>query len=293
LIDLRKRSEPDDEDNELVRPAPQSQNVGMADQRKDTWAAGNLYEPYIGRWSRLVAREFLQWLGAPAHRAWLDVGCGTGALTQTILQDQHPRSITAIDPSAAFIDHAQAHTNDARVTFDVADAQSLPVQSASIDVAVAGLVINFVADPLLAVREMTRAVVAGGRVAAYVWDYAGKMELMRYFWDAAVALDPDAQHLDEGHRFPLCKPAALVALLNQAKLRDVSAQAIDVATTFQDFDDYWGPFLGGQGPAPGYAMSLSEQGRGALRERIFETLPIASDGTIPLTARAWAVRGTV
>jgi len=264
----------------------------MSDQRKDTWAAGNLYEPYVGRWSRLVAREFLQWLAVPAQRAWLDVGCGTGALTQTILQDRQPLSIRAIDPSPAFIDYAKAHNDDPRVTFDVADAQSLPVQSASMDVAVAGLVINFVADPALAVREMARAVVAGGKAAAYVWDYAGKMELMRYFWDAAVALTPDAQHLDEGLRFPLCEPAALIALFNQAKLRDISVETIDVPTIFRDFDDYWNPFLGGQGPAPGYAMSLSEKGRSALRERIFETLPVAGDGSISLIARAWAVRGT-
>lgn len=278
--------------DELVSLAQQSQNAGMSDQRKDTWAAGDLYEPYVGRWSRLVAKEFLLWLAVPVERAWVDVGCGTGALTRTILQDQQPRSIRAIDPSSAFIDYAKARHADSQVTFDVADAQSLPVQSASVDVAVAGLVINFIADPALAVREMARVVVPGGRVAAYVWDYAGKMELMRHFWDAAVELNPDAQHLDEGHRFPLCEPAALIALLNQAQLHDVSAQAIDVPTIFRDFNDYWSPFLGGQGPAPGYAMSLSEKGRSALRERIFETLPIASDGSISLIARAWAVCGS-
>jgi len=264
----------------------------MSNQRNDTWAAGNLYEPYVGRWSRLVAREFVQWLEVPIQSAWLDVGCGTGALTATILHDQQPRCIWAIDPSSPFIEYAKAHHDDPRVTCNVADAQSLPVRSASVDVAVAGLVINFVANPALAVREMARAVVEGGRVGAYVWDYAGKMELMRYFWDAAVALNPDGQHLDEGRRFPLCDPTALVALLNQAQLRDVSARAIDVPTVFRDFDDYWQPFLGGQGPAPGYAMSLSEQARSALRERIRETLPVARDGSISLIARAWAVRGT-
>ena len=117
------------------------------------------------------------------------------------------------------------------------------------------------------------------------------MELMRYFWDAAVALDEDALELDEGRRFPICQPTALVALFNEAGLRDVQARAIDVPTTFRDFDDYWTPFLGGQAPAPGYAMSLNEERRGALRDRIRATLPIASDGSIPLIARAWAVRG--
>ena len=263
----------------------------MSDTRKDNWAAGNLYEPYVGRWSRLVAKDFLRWLESPAQLDWLDVGCGTGALTQTILQHRQPRSVIGIDPSAGFVDYAKAHVSDPRVTFEVADAQSLPVESARFDVATSGLVLNFVPKPLLAVQEMARAVRPGGVVAAYVWDYAGKMELMRYFWDAAVALDPDVSKLAEGLRFPICQPPALVALFNEAGLRDAESRAIDAPTTFRDFDDYWNPFLGGQGPAPSYAMSLSEERRGAVRDRIRATLPIASDGSIPLIARACALRG--
>ena len=271
--------------------ALENQNVAMSEVRKDNWAAGKLYEPYVGRWSRLVAKEFLQWLQLPAQLDWLDVGCGTGALTQSILQQTQPRSVTGIDPSAGFIDYAKAQITDPRVTFEVADAQSLPVQSARFDVAVSGLVLNFVPKPLLAAQEMARAVRPAGVVAAYVWDYAGKMELMRYFWDAAVAVDPSASKLAEGLRFPICQPPALVALFSEAGLRDVQTHTIDVPTAFRDFDDYWNPFLGGQGPAPGYAMSLSEDHRGALRDRIRATLPIASDGSISLIARAWAVRG--
>ena len=263
----------------------------MPEERKDHWAAGKLYEPYVGRWSRLVARDFLQWLESPAQLDWLDVGCGTGALTEVILQQMRPRSVTGIDPSAGFVDHARAHISDPRVTFEVADAQSLPVESGRFDVAASGLVLNFVPKPLLAVQEMARAMRPGGVVAAYVWDYAGKMELMGYFWDAAMALDPDASKVAEGLRFPICQPTALVALFNEAGLRDVQTQTIDVPTTFRDFDDYWSPFLGGQGPAPAYAMSLNEERRGALRDRIRTTLPIAGDGSIPLIARAWAVRG--
>jgi SAM-dependent methyltransferase len=263
----------------------------MSIERKDNWAAGNLYEPYVGRWSRLVARDFLQWLGLPAQLDWLDVGCGTGALTQTVLQQSQPRTVTGIDPSAGFTDYAKAQITDRRVTFEVGDAQSLPVESARFDVAVSGLVLNFVPKPLLAAREMARAVRPVGVVAAYVWDYAGKMELMRYFWDAAVAVDPAVSGLAEGLRFPICQPPALVALFNEAGLHDVQTHAIDIRMTFRDFDDYWNPFLGGQGPAPAYAMSLSEEHRGALRDRIRATLPSAGDGSIPLIARAWAVRG--
>lgn len=275
----------------MQRAALEDQTVVMLDTRKDNWAAGKLYEPYVGRWSRLVAKDFLRWLALPAQLDWLDVGCGTGALTQAVLQQAQPRSVTGIDPSAGFIDYAKTQINDPSVTFEVADAQSLPVQSAHFDVAVSGLVLNFVPKPLLAVREMARAVRPRGMAAAYVWDYAGKMELMRYFWDAAVAVDPGAVKLAEAIRFPICQPPALVALFNEAGLRDVQTHTIDVPTMFRDFDDYWNPFLGGQGPAPAYAMSLSEERRGALRDRIRATLPIAGDGSIPLIARAWAVRG--
>ncbi|MBI4205020.1 MAG: class I SAM-dependent methyltransferase [Betaproteobacteria bacterium] len=263
----------------------------MTSERKDVWAAGKLYEPYVGRWSRLVAKEFLAWLEVPAHGDWLDVGCGTGALTETIIRMAEPRSVKGIDASDGFIQHSKAHVADPRATFETADARSLPLDSGSRDAAVSGLVLNFVPQPERAVAEMARVVRPGTVVAAYVWDYAGKMELMRYFWDVAVALDPAALDLDEGRRFPLCQPAALTELFMGAGLREVEVRAIDVPTRFRDFDDYWAPFLGGQGPAPGYAMSLSEERRVALRDRIRANLPIASDGSIGLVARAWGVRG--
>jgi SAM-dependent methyltransferase len=262
----------------------------MAD-RKDTWAAGDLYEPYVGRWSRRVAAEFLAWLRVPPQSAWLDLGCGTGALAKAILDQAQPASVLGIDPSAGFIDHARGHIADPRALFEIGDAQSLAVGEKRFDAAVAALVLNFVPKPELAVAEMARAVKPGGTVAAYVWDYAGRMELMRHFWDAAVALNPAAAELDEGRRFPLCQPAPLEALFVQAGLRAVEVRAIDIATPFRDFDDYWTPFLGGQGPAPGYAMSLDEADRATLRERIRSALPHRSDGTIELSARAWGVRG--
>ena len=262
----------------------------MAD-RKDTWAAGDLYEPYVGRWSRKVASELLAWLRLPPHLSWLDVGCGTGALTQVILDRALPASVVGIDPSAAFIDHARGHISDPRASFDIGDAQDLPVETNRFDAAVSALVLNFVPKPEAAVAQMARAVKPGGTVAAYVWDYAGKMELMRLFWDAAVELNPAATELDEGRRFPLCGPAPLTELFAQAGLNAVDVRALDVATPFRDFDDYWTPFLGGQGPAPGYAMSLNEQDRSRLRERIRSALPVRPDGAIELMARAWAVRG--
>ena len=141
-----------------------------------------------------------------------------------------------------------------------------------------------------AFAEMTRVAAPGAVFGAYVWDYAGKMELMRWFWDAAVALDPAAATLDEGRRFRLCRPDALRAQVEAAGLHDVEVAALDVPTDFAGFDDYWQPFLGGQGPAPAYAMSLTEDARSRLKDRLQHALPIASDGSLSLVARAWAVR---
>lgn len=261
----------------------------MNKKREDVFAAGEKYEPYVGRWSRIVAKDFVDWLALPKGLSWLDVGCGTGALSQTILERAAPKEVFGIDPSAGFIEYAKAHVPG--VTFAVGDARSLEIEPASVDAAVAGLVLNFVPEPDFAIAHMARAVRPGGQVAAYVWDYAGKMELMRYFWDAAVALDPAAQELEEGRRFPLCHPAALEALFTGARLRWIEVHPIDVPTRFRDFDDYWTPFLGGQGPAPTYAMSLGEKRRDALRDRLRERLPVGPDGAIELVARAWAVRG--
>src|SRR5262249_40380142 len=153
---------------------------------------------------------------------------------------------------------AKARVPGGRGCFEVGDAQALPIDDAAFDAAVGGLFLNFVPLPPRAVAEMVRVVRPGGVAAVYVWDYAGKMELLRCFSDAATALNPAAYALDEGRRFPLCQPEPLTELFARAGLHDVEVRAIDVPTVFRDFDDYWSPFLGGQGPAPGYAMSLSE-----------------------------------
>ncbi len=259
--------------------------------QKETWASGATYEAYVGRWSRLVAREFLNWLNVPATSRWLDVGCGTGALCQTILDLAAPISVKGIDRSEGYVAFAREQVRDERAQFEVGDAQALPVESEACDAVVSGLALNFVLQPPQAVAEMARAAKSTSVVAAYVWDYAGKMQLMRHFWNAAAALDPAAYDLDEGRRFPICQPDPLRELFQSAGLDDVKVRPIDIATDFQDFDDYWSPFLGGQGPAPGYAKSLSDERRAALRERIRAGLLFALDGSIPLVARVWAVRG--
>jgi SAM-dependent methyltransferase len=257
----------------------------------DSWASGEAYEAYVGRWSRPVAREFVGWLAVGPGRRWLDVGCGTGALSATVLDLAQPAAVHGIDPAAAQVGHARRLVGDHRATFEIGDALAIPGGDGRFDAVVSGLVLNFVPGGDRAMAEMLRVATSGAVVAAYVWDYADGMQLMRAFWDAAVALDPQAAPLDEGARFPLCRPEPLRALFESAGLVDVAVRAIDVPTSFSDFDDYWTPFLGGQAPAPGYAMSLPEERRAALRERLRSTLPAAGDGRIDLTARAWAVQG--
>ncbi len=265
--------------------------MSTKDVPRDAWASGNSYEPYVGRWSRLVAQEFIRWLAVPEGRRWLDVGCGTGALSQTILDLANPQKVKGVDQSSGYVEFARGKVDHSQAEFEVGDAQALPVESETYDIAVSGLVLNFVPQPAQMIAEMRRAVCQGGIIALYVWDYAGKMQFMRHFWNAASALDPSAQALDEGRRFPICNPGALMKLFRDARFREIETHPIDVSTDFKGFDDYWTPFLGGQGPAPSYTMSLSEERRAQLRERIYNSLPFALDGSIPLVARAWAVKG--
>jgi SAM-dependent methyltransferase len=261
----------------------------------DVWASGDAYEPYVGRWSRIVARDFVAWLAVPPGSRWLDVGCGTGAISQSILDIAQPAGIVAVDPSEAYTAYARRRFEGAPVEVRIGDARALPVADSSFDAVVCGLMLNFVpaADQPKAAAGMVRAARPGGTVGAYVWDYAGEMQFMRHFWDAAVALDPENEDLDEGPRFPICQPEPLAALYRDAGLANVEVRAIDIPTIFRDFDDYWTPFIGGQGAAPAYAMALTEEHRAALRDRIRAGLPFAPDGSIHLIARVWAVRGAV
>jgi SAM-dependent methyltransferase len=258
----------------------------------DTWERGDPYERYVGRWSRLVAPEFISWLAIGSGRRWLDVGCGTGALSAAIVAQAVPATVVGVEPSAGFLERARVNLGQS-VVLSLGGAEALPLERASIDVAVSGLVLNFVPDLPSVLRELRRVTVPGGTIAAYVWDYAEGMQLIRHFWDAAVELDPTARFLDEGVRFPLCNPKALSSAFSEAGLVHVTTSAVEVPTPFKDVADYWSPFLGGQGPAPAYAMSLSEDQRERLRARVAERLPLCPDGSIRLLARAWAVRATV
>jgi hypothetical protein len=190
------------------------------------------------------------------------------------------------------IDFARRRSRDARASFATAGVGGLPRRPGGYGVVGSLLALNFFPDPAAAVREMRSVAAPGGMVSACVWDYLEGMELLRRFWDAAVEVDAKARDLDEGRRFPLCRRDALTDLFHGAGLGEVRCEAIVIPTEFPDFDDLWRPLLGGTGPAPAYVAALDEDRRVALERTLEETLPRESDGSIRLTARAWAVRGT-
>lgn len=258
----------------------------------DAWLSGIAYEKFMGRWSTLVAHKFLDWLAISPARSWLDVGCGTGSLTKPILEMYQPKEIISIDSSSDFIEHAKHSITSPSVRFKVGLAQSLELDSNSIDAVVSGLVLNFVPQPKVAILEMLRVTKPSGKIGVFLWDYADGMQMLRYFWDAAVELDNNANDLDEGIRFPLCQKGQLESLIREVGLKQVEATAIEVKTVFQNFDDYWQPFLGNVGPASNYTMSLDQKNRQKLEDKLRKSLPIDDNGSISLIARAWAVKGT-
>lgn len=258
----------------------------------DSWQLGDPYERFMGRWSRQLALRFLAWLAQRPGLRWLDVGCGTGALCAAIADHAAPRQVFGVEPSEGFLDRARAALGH-RATLHQASADALPLGDDAVDITVSSLVLNFLPDAPAALREMQRVTHSGGTVAAAVWDYALRMRMLRLFWDAAISVDPGAERFDEGVRFPLCNPESLCALFEREGLQQVRSGALEIETRFANFDDYWQPFLGGQGPAPAYAMSLDESARARLRERIRERIPTAANGAISLTARAWAARAGV
>lgn len=259
----------------------------------DRWAAGSTYEDFMGRWSQRLAPRFLSWLGISPGAHWLDVGCGTGSLARAICSYANPASVIGCDPSEPFVEFAREHTRDARVSFVAAAVANLPRRVPGYDSVSSLLALNFFPDAEAAIQEMQSVASPRATVSACVWDYGEGMEFLRRFWDAVTALDSTAGELDEGNRFPLCRRDALARLFRSGGLRDVRCEPIEINTNFASFDDYWRPFLGGTGPAPAYVAALDAERRAVLARSLETSLPRGPGGTITLTARAWAVRGSV
>ncbi len=212
----------------------------MTDVR-DSWAAGSIYEDFMGRWSRRLATQFVSWLRIPAGVHWLDVGCGKGALANAICSDADPASVVGCDPAEPFIEFARNHTRDARISFVTAGVGGLPRRAGGYGSVSSLLALNFFPDPEAAVQEMRSVAAPRGTVSACVWDYSEGMQFLRHFWDAAAALDSTARALDEGKRFPLCHPDALTGLFRSGGLVEIRCDAIEIPMTFASFRDYWQP----------------------------------------------------
>ncbi len=265
----------------------------MAASGAGLWGGSDAYERYMGRWSRRIAPLFLDWLDVPPDTAWLDIGCGTGVLSAAIIDNCAPRRVAGLDPSEAFVEAARRNVGDRRFECAQGNGEALPYEDGAFSTAVSGLVLNFVGDKDRAVAEMVRVVKPGGIVALYVWDYAGHMQIMRYFFDAATELDEGARKFDDGINAPVCRPEPLSRLFEAARLTGIEVDALDIPAAFENFDDYWTPFLGGTGSAPKYCTSLSPEAQERLRDKLRDRLPTGPDGEILLAVRAWAVKGTV
>ncbi len=263
----------------------------MTEQNSKLWGSADAYQRYMGRWSRKVARLFTDWLGAPQGKSWADIGCGTGELSLQIAGTFRPSRLVGIDSAAAFI--ARAANSVPSAEFREGNATNIDLPDGSFDYAVSGLVLNFIPDKAKALSEMARIVCPGGVVALYVWDYAGHMQIMRQFFDAARAIDPGSSSYDAGITASICRPKRLLGAFSEAGLSDPQTTAIDITAAFVDFQDYWTPFLSGTGTAPKYCMSLNEETRNTIRDAVRENLPTGPDGEILLAVRAWAVKGTV
>lgn len=257
----------------------------------DKWTSGAAYDRWMGRWSRLVADEFLTWLNLSSSLRWLDVCCGSGVLTEAICERFAPTRVAGLDASPQQISFARAQRFSPAVSFDTGDAMALPFEAATFDAIVCGLGLNYVPEPERALQEMCRVAVPGGVIAIYVWDYADGVRFLRKFWDAATAIDPEAFVYDQARRFPICNPESLQSLFKRAGMEAAEISALEVTTRFTSFDDYWQPLLTGQGSAPNYLETRDEPTRNAIRERLVNSLPIDADGVLELPARAWAVRG--
>lgn len=249
------------------------------------------YDLFMGRWSRLAAPLLVEFAKLPDNGRVLDVGCGTGALTFTIAELRPYCNVIGIDASKDYIDYAKSRGDSARVRLEVGDAQSLPFPDATFDSSLSLLALNFVPNAQTAVNEMARVTKPGGQVVAAVWDYSGRMEMLRTFWDAAVALDTDAGKLDE-RNMPLCHTGELSALWASAGL-SVHEQSIEIKMNFKSFQDYWEPFLLGQGPAGAYVRQIGQERALILRKEVKRLLGL-QDETTPFTlyGRVWAVRGS-
>lgn len=262
-------------------------------RQESVFSEAQSYERFMGRWSRDLALSFARFAGVRDGDTVLDVGSGTGALAAAIAKVAPSSRIVGIDPSAPYVAYAKSQDGSSHIHFEVGDAQQMRFGDATFDRALSLLVVNFIPDARKALSEMKRVTKSKGTIAAAVWDYGEGMEMLRAFWDEAVALIPANAAKDE-RNMPLCRRGDLATLWREQGLQDVVEEGLTIETRFESFDDFWTPFLEKQGPAGAYASSLPAADREALRLRLRRRLfGDGPDKPIVMHARAWAVRGTV
>ena len=257
------------------------------------FSAADAYERFMGRWSRALAPPLVTIAGVRDGDAVLDVGSGTGSLAIATAAAAPSSRIVGVDVTESYVAYAKARHSTPLVSFEVGDAQKLRFPNLAFDRTVSLLVMNFIPDAARAVDEMIRVTKPGGTVTAAVWDYGQGMEMLRVFWDEAIAVRPDLDARDERHQ-PLCRRGELVDLWRQRGLIDVADEALTIPTRFASFDDYWQPFLDKQGPAGAFVAALPAPDRDRVRLRLRRRLlGDGPDRPIALSARAWVARGTV
>lgn len=272
-----------------IAATPESASLTEREAKMFSASAG--YERFMGRWSRLLAPAFVAFAGVRNGDRVLDVGTGTGSVASAIEAEMRSSEIVGVDPSEGFIAYARKNAKSGRVHFEVGDGQALKFKDASFDRTLALLVMNFIPDHDKAVAEMRRVTRPGGVVSACVWDYNEGMQMLRFFWDEAVALDPAIEPKDERH-MKLSHQGQLVALWKQAGLVNVQEQPLTIDQAYASFDDYWGPFTKGAGPGGAYVVSLPADRRQKLEANMRKrVLGDRQDGAFTLKAKAWCVRG--
>lgn len=254
---------------------------------------GPAYERFIGRWSARVAERLAEIAQPTVEGPILDVGCGTGSVAAAMVARWPRRAMTGVDVAEPYLAFARARPELKDVAFVQADAQDLPLADDRFAAAYALIALNFMADPLKAAREMLRVVRPGGLVCAAAWDFRGGLVYQRLLWDTAAGIDPKAAATrDRIFANPLALPDGMTDLLRAAGAADVRRESVTVRMDFADFDDYWGPLTGGQGPVGAYVVALEPEMQARVREAVCGAfLSGAPDGPRSLCATAWVVTG--
>ncbi len=260
----------------------------------DFWSDGELYERYTGRWSRLIANEFIAWLGIEGSRLenCIDMGCGTGALSEALLANAVCESLTCFDLSPAYLSLAKKRIQSKEVEFLLGDGQNTLLPSGKYCGVVSGLAVNFVESPEKMLSEMRRLGRSGATLGLYIWDFADGMKPIRMFWDAAhECRAPDVEELDSANLFPICQRENLLESISEAGWLEPEVAPVEIDARFENFDDYWTPFLSGQGTAPAFAVGLGEEVREKVRQTLCAMVTHDSNEPFVLRTSAWGAKG--